>query len=43
MDDEHITQLGLVANSAHTYMTAVAPWFFTHFNEQQGNKNVRYD
>lgn len=36
VDDEHITQLGLVANSAHTYMTAVAPWFFTHFD----SKNV---
>ncbi|KAI0661915.1 glycosyl hydrolase family 71-domain-containing protein [Cubamyces menziesii] len=43
VDDEHITQLGLVANSAHTYMTAVAPWFFTHFNQQQGNKNFIFD
>ncbi|KAI0822251.1 glycosyl hydrolase family 71-domain-containing protein [Trametes gibbosa] len=39
VDDQHITQLGLVADSAHTYMTAVAPWFFTHFD----SKNFIFD
>ncbi|CDO71438.1 Glycoside Hydrolase Family 71 protein [Trametes cinnabarina] len=43
LDDEHITQLGLVADSAHTYMTAVAPWFFTHFDQAHGNKNFIFD
>ncbi|KAL7279978.1 hypothetical protein ACG7TL_006389 [Trametes sanguinea] len=43
VDDQHITQLGLIANSAHTYMTAVAPWFFTHFNQTAGNKNFIFD
>ncbi|KAI0768974.1 glycoside hydrolase [Trametes elegans] len=40
IDQWHIEQLARVANSAHTYMTSIAPWFFTHFGADSYNKNV---
>ncbi|KAI0670819.1 glycoside hydrolase [Trametes maxima] len=43
IDQWHIDQLGLVANSAHTYMTSISPWFFTHFGANSYNKNFIYD
>ncbi|KAI8994112.1 glycoside hydrolase [Trametes punicea] len=43
IDQEHIEQLAFVANSSHTYMTSVAPWFFTHFGPDTYNKNFIYD
>ncbi|KAI0670818.1 glycosyl hydrolase family 71-domain-containing protein [Trametes maxima] len=38
-DNAQIAGLAQVANSAHTYMTAVAPWFFTHLS----SKNFIFD
>ncbi|KAI0354931.1 glycoside hydrolase [Trametes cingulata] len=43
IDQWHIEQLGQVENSAHTYMTSIAPWFFTHFGADTYNKNFMYD
>ncbi|OSD07255.1 glycoside hydrolase family 71 protein [Trametes coccinea BRFM310] len=43
IDQWHIEQLAQVANSSHTYMTSVAPWFFTHFGPDTYNKNFIYD
>ncbi|KAI0632090.1 glycoside hydrolase [Trametes polyzona] len=40
IDQWHIEQLARVENSAHTYMTSIAPWFFTHFGPDTYNKNV---
>ncbi|KAH9922777.1 glycoside hydrolase [Epithele typhae] len=42
-DNQHITNLASVANSAQTYMAAVAPWFFTHFGADTFNKNFIFD
>ncbi|KAH9854653.1 glycoside hydrolase [Lenzites betulinus] len=39
IDQQHIDQLAQVENSAHTYMTSVSPWFFTHFGPDTYNKN----
>ncbi|KAI0648087.1 glycosyl hydrolase family 71-domain-containing protein [Trametes meyenii] len=38
-DNAQIAGLAQVVNSAHTYMTAVAPWFFTHLS----SKNFIFD
>ncbi|CDO71437.1 Glycoside Hydrolase Family 71 protein [Trametes cinnabarina] len=43
IDQWHVEQLAQVANSSHTYMTSVAPWFFTHFGPDTYNKNFIYD
>ncbi|KAL1950285.1 hypothetical protein VTO73DRAFT_5409 [Trametes versicolor] len=43
IDQWHTEQLALVDNSAHTYMTSIAPWFFTHFGADTYNKNFIYD
>ncbi|KAI0822250.1 glycoside hydrolase [Trametes gibbosa] len=43
IDQWHIDQLGRVENSAHTYMTSISPWFFTHFGANTYNKNFIYD
>ncbi|KAI0632101.1 glycoside hydrolase [Trametes polyzona] len=42
-DNQHISQLANVQNSAKTYMAAVAPWFFTHFGANTFNKNFVFD
>ncbi|OJT03884.1 Glucan endo-1,3-alpha-glucosidase agn1 [Trametes pubescens] len=43
IDRWHTEQLALVEDSAHTYMTSIAPWFFTHFGADTYNKNFIYD
>ena len=39
-DNQYISGLSQVQNSAKTYMAAVSPWFFTHFGPDTFNKNV---
>ncbi|KAI0753268.1 glycoside hydrolase [Daedaleopsis nitida] len=42
-DAGYIAKLADVPGSAHTYMAAVSPWFFTHFGADTYNKNWVYD
>ncbi|KAI9058333.1 glycoside hydrolase family 71 protein [Trametes sanguinea] len=42
-DNQAISGLANVQGSAHTYMAAAAPWFFTHFGADTFNKNFIFD